>query len=271
MTWSVAYEQTYVSATSEKHDFWVYFFDTFLNGRGGWTVQAHQTGQSVRRSVTKTMNNTNTGETAAQTWRWNITWSSTSPTTQQVLWYADADYTTAPFDNGLNTDVEVGGIAMVNLTAGDKIKIWASDQDANNWFVTMAGQWQGGWFWGSDYAEYGNLSDIADYNSGSTPSVSYPGCIAGPGFGVSNFAGPPVTDIGNTEGYLLPALGANNDAAWNNSRNPKGGTVIYKNFPMVASSDSSTGLSTSWAMCGGSAPDVGVLVTPLVNAGTRAY
>lgn len=267
MTWSVAYESTWTS-NADKHAFWVYFFDTFLDGRGNWSTNAHPSGQSYRRQVTKTMTNTNTGETGPQTWRYNINWVTTSPTTQSALWYVEDNYTSTPHDVGDATSRVVNNIGMPGMNSG-KMKIWVSDLNVDNWFVTFDGKWQGCWIYGDSYSEYGNLSDIADWNAGNSPGTPYPGTIFGPGWGSSNMSGPPGTSSG-TFLYLVPTVGAVNSSYWGYALEPRGGTVIYKDFSLIASSSQSQD-STNWLVSGGVGGDVGILATPLVTSSTKTY
>lgn len=137
MTWSLAYTQA-ANATNGSYvdGFLTYFFDTYLNGKSGFTVGAG--GDSFERVMTMTFDDIKGSTSSSYLW---YNWTSASNTNCQQ--YENERYSVTPGDNGdLSAGSSMGGITP---PAGGSWRIWESDEKTDAFLVTKGKSGQ--WFW----------------------------------------------------------------------------------------------------------------------------
>jgi len=135
MTWQLQYTQA-ISTAADHHSFHVYFFDTYLSGKTGWTVSAHPDASEFKRSVSITYPNAMDGGNDATCYFW-VNWGSTTNPTQ-MNWYSDYTYTTTPGDLGTYTSylAQNNWITNFNNSGASNIKIWQSSERSDAMLVT---------------------------------------------------------------------------------------------------------------------------------------
>lgn len=130
----MAWSKVYTGGTgggSANYDFLVYFFDTYLAGKPGWSVGAHPDGSAYKRKMNFTADNIVTGSTHTTYWWFN--WFSTSGSSN-TIWYLDGTYTTSPGD--LCTYTSTSNLASAQT---GEWTIWESGIN-NNEFMVYSGR-----------------------------------------------------------------------------------------------------------------------------------
>ena len=134
MTWSLTHTITQSAPSSaDMHTAFVYLFDTALSALPHYTVSAHPSASTPKRSFTRTTPNLLNNSVDFTEYFW-CDWVNTSaPSSLSV--YEDATYTTTPGD--LGTDVT--NLVSSNTSSGftsESVKFWSSDQNAKALLVT---------------------------------------------------------------------------------------------------------------------------------------
>ena len=234
MSWSKVYTGGTGGGTA-NHDFFVYFFDTYLAGKTGWSVSAHPDASAFKRSFTYTVAGANNvvGGTDHVTYYW-FNWGSTAGTTNTVL-YADTTYTTTPGDLGTAT---VPGNLQSAMTG--EWSIWESGLD-NSEFAVYNGRkcW---WYWPA--VPKAMLWDDGLWDGTGTTYRGrvwlWPGGIQGSQQGNPAYNGGSIN--GGGEYYLVPDCGFDMDTAL---ASPLGSSfpIVFEGIQWMVTEASTTSVS----------------------------
>ena len=129
MAWSTVYTQAW-SSRADNHTFMAYFLDTHLNGKLGWTVSAHPSADTYKRSIELALPSPWAGGSNVSNY-WYVSWSATPI---YWSWYEDATYTSVPGDLGTDTTNGIGNNSPIS-DDGDW-RIWESSTDTEAILVT---------------------------------------------------------------------------------------------------------------------------------------
>lgn len=193
MTWSLTYTQAANTTNGSYVDgFLTYFFDTYLNGKSGFTVGAG--GDSFERVMTMTFDDIKGSTSSSYLW-YNWTGSTSTSCTQ----YENEEYSTTPGDNG---SLSAGNpIGVVDAPSGGSWRIWESDDKTDAFLVTKGKVGQ--WFWpGLGSGGKWNLYRGQAWNSGSENPNTSVGLANSGGFGVP-FCNAPIGSGGGSAEYRL--------------------------------------------------------------------
>ncbi len=205
MTWSIVHSIPVTSA-ADNHTAMTYLFDTYLDSKTAWTVEAHPSALAYRRKAKCTLNNKFGGTYIMYYW---VSWSNTSPS--NWTWYEDATYTTVPGD--LCTDTTN---SIVNSTSFSSASTtWYFCQSSENTQSMLVLQGTRPYFYWPGITE-GLFFDDTTWNGSSdslrTCIVPYVGFTYG---SLSNLNAPVNTGTSTTEQYMIPSVGYTNSGTAN--------------------------------------------------------
>jgi hypothetical protein len=200
----MAWSKVYTGGTGggvANHNFFVYFFDTYLAGKTGWSVGAHPGGQAFRRKINFTANNVVTG--SPYTTYWYMSWGSTAGT-GNTIWYLDTTYTSVPGDLGTSENT-----AHLTGARTGEWTIWESGLN-NSEFCVYNGRTP--WFYWPAVTKMMAWDDGTWDGTGTTyykRTHLWPGGAQGSQHYNPSYVGGTINS--SVEYYLLPDCGFNAD------------------------------------------------------------